>query len=317
MPTRNLRLTRIETDKEFQLLDIFMAGNGKLLPDDLKIVQIPEGFERTKGVIITGRGPTWLYAYLTRALSGFPWIATHAVVDGGATVVYVDTPRSAYVVGDLIPVAVFGSYLPKHEESGRPRPTQPAGAIAVAIVGPPNSGKSVLMYALRLALQQRLSPEVYQRRVYVMRACPDGEGDWFSQISAEEGKLLRYKNAFDDEFVQKAVSELNALKQQKQLLLVDCGGQIDKKNQQILNLCTHGIIVSAQTCAFPEWRGALASSEVQVVAEVESLLKKEALCVGTTPYRFRIGPLDRERKNDVLLPPKLVEVIVSLGHIQT
>ncbi len=311
MPTHNLILTLIRTAEEFQLLDVFMAGSGKLLPDDLKIVKIPEGLDRAKGVIITGRGPTWLYAYLTLVLSGFPWIATHAVVDGGATVVNADSSRSRYSVGDLIPVAAFQSFLPKHEEPPKPKPTPQTGAIAVAFVGPPNSGKSVLMNALRLALQQRLSAELYQRGVYVLRACPDGEGDWFSEISAEEGKLLRYKSAFDDEFVQKAVSELIALKQQKQLLLVDCGGRIDRKNQQILNLCTHAIIVSSVQSAFGEWRGAVGASDVEVMAEVESSLEKDAVCLETSPLRIRIGPLDRERKDDIELPKDLVHKVLS------
>ena len=46
---------------------------------------------------------------------------------------------------------------------------------AVLIGGPPNSGKSVLTYNLTQALRERGIQH------YVVRAAPDGEGDWVSE----------------------------------------------------------------------------------------------------------------------------------------
>ena len=46
---------------------------------------------------------------------------------------------------------------------------------AVMIGGPPHSGKSVLAYSLSQALRAR------QVAHYVLRAFPDGEGDWANE----------------------------------------------------------------------------------------------------------------------------------------
>lgn len=64
---------------------------------------------------------------------------------------------------------------------------------AVMIGGPPHSGKSVLVYALSQA----------QVAHYVLRACPDGEGDWSQETSQDQVRLLRQKGQFSDEFVER------------------------------------------------------------------------------------------------------------------
>src|SRR5579884_757693 len=46
---------------------------------------------------------------------------------------------------------------------------------AVLVGGPPHAGKSVLFYQLTQALRERGIAH------FAIRACPDGEGDWFHE----------------------------------------------------------------------------------------------------------------------------------------
>ena len=50
---------------------------------------------------------------------------------------------------------------------------------AILIGGPPHSGKSVLTYSLTQTLRQQGIDH------YVLRACPDGEGDWSNEAAPE------------------------------------------------------------------------------------------------------------------------------------
>jgi len=61
---------------------------------------------------------------------------------------------------------------------------------AVALGGPPHSGKSVLAYSLTQALRARDVPH------YLLRAYPpDYEGDWFFAAEPETVRHLRFKGA--------------------------------------------------------------------------------------------------------------------------
>lgn len=52
---------------------------GLLAPSDLKRVEIPKAIELDLGVVISGRGPIWLYAHLVELLRDVPWLATFDV----------------------------------------------------------------------------------------------------------------------------------------------------------------------------------------------------------------------------------------------
>lgn len=96
---------------------------------------------------------------------------------------------------------------------------------AVLVGGPPHSGKSVLTYSLTQALRQR------QVSHYVLRACPDGEGDWSMESPPDTVRLLRNKGLFTDQWVDQICRDL----QQRHLpLLVDVGGRPTANQQRIL-----------------------------------------------------------------------------------
>jgi CRISPR-associated protein Csx3 len=105
---------------------------------------------------------------------------------------------------------------------------------AILIGGPPHTGKSVLTYSLSQALRKRAIDH------YVIRACPDGEGDWSQEIGYEAARLLRVKGQWKHEFVQSICS---ALEQRQFPFLVDMGGRPTDWQVSILQRCTHSLLL--------------------------------------------------------------------------
>jgi CRISPR-associated protein Csx3 len=305
----NIQITLIPTSEDFQLLDVFIGGNGIADPQELAEVHLPAGIDWRKGVIINGRGPIWLYAFLVHQCHPAAWVA---VMDPrhGAIIVEAHHP-AAPAVGSAIPLERFQEYLPKHEAGQRSaKPSDADTRKRIVFVGPPNSGKSVLLRALYSRLQARLPMEQFQRDVFLIRACPDGEGNWFGEIPLDRAVTLRHKSVWDDAFVADMCKHLEGVVKNKQLILVDLGGRIDRYSQQILNRCSHAVIVSRDPAAIAEWRGALRASEIKVLAEIESVLEDVCQVLGGEPLRLRLGVLERGKEIS-RLPEELVETIAS------
>ena len=105
---------------------------------------------------------------------------------------------------------------------------------AVLIGGPPHAGKSVLTYSLTQGLRKRHIDH------YVIRACPDGEGDWSQEIDREAVRLIRIKGQWRPEFVR---SVCYALEHRHFPLLVDMGGRPEEWQRDILACCTHSLLL--------------------------------------------------------------------------
>lgn len=303
----DVTISVIPTDNDFQIIDIYMC-RGRILPRVIRSLRPPTDIDANKGIVINGRAPIWLYAYLAAFYQHAPWVATFSPTDG-ATIV-VSRKDSERQVGDVIPTQVVLPHIPRHPEGPtRSSPKTENHSKVVALLGPPHSGKSVLLNAIRLKMQKELSPICFQQSFYVLRACPDGEGDWFSEIPEEIALTLRYKNRFDEEFVNRICGALQELRPQKKLLLVDCGGKLDRKNQRILNLCTHAIIVSRDPEQILLWRGAALLSELAIVAEVESTLNACTKVMCSSPLRIRLGKLERGNERTLELPRELLDLL--------
>lgn len=67
-------------------------------PDELKKIQIPE-VDYTKGVVIDGRAPIWLYAFLVHKFHPALWVGTH---DPRIGVVVVESHWSLLREGDVL-----------------------------------------------------------------------------------------------------------------------------------------------------------------------------------------------------------------------
>jgi CRISPR-associated protein Csx3 len=143
--------------------------------------------------------------------------------------VVVKSGTSTYQIGECVD-------LPTQES---PQPMK------VVLCGPPHTGKSCLREGLKQAMLTR-----YRERTspypYILTACPDGEGSWFSGTAAKSPELAdelkkKYKADFTPEFSQKMSSWLSAI--QLPLTIVDIGGRITDDNRLIMKPATHAVIL--------------------------------------------------------------------------
>jgi CRISPR-associated protein Csx3 len=112
----------------------------------------------------------------------------------------------------------------------------------VVLCGPPQSGKSCLREGLKQAIfQLELAPYPY-----VITACPDGEGSWYSAAAQGDPNLAQklkadYRAKFTMAFALQAANWVRSAN--TALNLIDTGGKITKCNRQILREATHAVIL--------------------------------------------------------------------------
>jgi len=161
---------------------------------------------------------------------------------------------------------------------------------AIAIGGPPHSGKSVLTYNLSQALRQQ------QIAHFVVRACPDSEGDYSQEISSTLMRQIRQKGQFDSEFVENVC---RALRKRHYPLMVDVGGKPTEEQEAIFNECTHAIIISSDPKASPEWHDRVERHELTLLADLHSIRSgKDEIVSAASTLRGQISDLERGQKVD-------------------
>ncbi len=175
---------------------------------------------------------------------------------------------------------------------------------AVMIGGPPHSGKSVLTYLLSQQLRQR------QVAHYVLRACPDGEGDWSQEAPLETVRLLRQKGAFSQEFVDLVCRDIA---QRHLPLLVDVGGRPTSDQERIFHHCTHAVLLSATAEGLAEWRVFAERAGLPVIAALQSALDGEDRIDAETPVlRGQICRLERSARVGGLMVTALAQRLERL-----
>ncbi|HLH60317.1 MAG TPA: CRISPR-associated protein Csx3 [Ktedonobacteraceae bacterium] len=204
---------------------------------------------------------------------------------------------------------------------------------AVLIGGPPHAGKSILTYNLTQALRKRHIEH------YVLRACPDGEGDWSQETQQETVRLIRIKGKWTDTFVKLVCRDLE---RRPLPLLVDIGGLPTEDQIGILRRCTHSILLlhrnNPETATF--WRHLIEVSGLLPLASIYSERSGdsaitadrpviEGTLVGLNPGKRAHGPLfellvDRLASLFAYLPDELekthldaapVELVANLNTI--
>jgi len=159
---------------------------------------------------------------------------------------------------------------------------------AVVIGGPPHSGKSVLTYLLTRRLR------ALKVEHYVLRACPDGEGDWSQETPPERVRLLRQKGQFSQDFVDRVCRDLA---QRHLPLIVDVGGKPTPDQERILDQCTHAVLISANEAGLAEWRDRFERHGLPIIAELRSVLTGEDRIDAETPaLRGQIASLERSTR---------------------
>ena len=139
----------------------------------------------------------------------------------------------------------------------------------VVLCGPPHSGKSCFREGLKQAIL-RVEGAPYP---YIITACPDGEGAWFSETvgrNPDEARQLKnaYKSQFTNEFA--AVRAKWVKECVEPLTLVDVGGRIDPKNRLIMQYATHAVILAGDRAKVREWETFCGELNLNVIAIIHS-----------------------------------------------
>jgi len=130
--------------------------------------------------------------------------------------------------------------------------------------GPPNAGKSVLFYNLAKALRERNIPH------HALRACPDGEGNWFHELDQEKIRLIHVKGAWTNDFVKQVCLDL----ERRHLpLLVDIGGHPRERDLCLFRNCTHSLLLlrDDQKDTADHWRHLVKANGLLPLAEFSSV----------------------------------------------
>ena len=153
----------------------------------------------------------------------------------------------------------------------------------VVICGPAKSGKS----CLREGLKQAITSIESAPYPYVITACPDGEGAWFSDAAQRDLELARwlkddYKAKFTPEFASKAAGWVKSAN--TPLNIIDVGGRITDENRVIMREATHAVILSGDKDKISEWKEFCESLGLQIIAIIHSDIDgKEDLIESESP----------------------------------
>jgi CRISPR-associated protein Csx3 len=177
---------------------------------------------------------------------------------------------------------------------------------AILIGGPPHAGKSVLTYSLTQALRRRNIDH------YVIRACPDGEGDWSQEIDQDAVRVIRIKGSWTPGFVERVCRDLE---RRHFPLLVDIGGRPETWQTCILSNCTHSLLLlhphDEQTIQY--WRQLVEENGLLPLAQLYSVLDGPSTI--TSQGAVLQGTLTGLNRNSVAHGPLfdlLVERVASL-----
>lgn len=185
----------------------------------------------------------------------------------------------------------------------------------IVICGSPQSGKSCLREGLKQAIT-KIENAPYP---YVITACPDGEGAWFSQSAARDKELARqlkdeYKAKFTPEFANRAagwVRSANTL-----LNIIDVGGRTSDENRIIMREATHAVILSGDEEKISEWEEFCESLGLQKVAIIRSDYhgKKDFVESESPILKGSVHHLERgEDVSEREMVKVLAKVLVNLG----
>lgn len=175
---------------------------------------------------------------------------------------------------------------------------------AVAIGGPPHSGKSVLAYSLSKALR------AHQIAHYVLRAFPDGEGDWANEADQALVRRIRIKNSVTPEWIQHVCRDIA---RRHLPLIVDIGGRPTDWQEVVLDHCTHIILLTRDRASHGHWTRLARRHNLPVIADLHSVRSGEDVVQAHSPVlRGQISGLERGSTASGVVFTALVDQVASL-----
>lgn len=144
----------------------------------------------------------------------------------------------------------------------------------VVFCGPPHSGKSVFV----INLLNRLPTDAYT----IIRACPDGEGNWSNNKNQKETSIVRQKGQFSEKFVEDVCKRID--NQQNKIVLVDTGGLISKENEEIFKHCDSFVVLSNDKEQKENWIKFGQSLGLKCIASIDTSLDGKEEIYSRSPY---------------------------------
>lgn len=145
---------------------------------------------------------------------------------------------------------------------------------ALLIGGPPHSGKSILAYSLSQALRARGVPH------YVLRAYPDGDGDWANQAPQPLVRAIRVKGDGSPEWIHRICRDIA---RRHLPLVVDPGGRPTSWQEAVFDQCTHALLLTPDEGSRQEWLAMLARHGLAPMADLHSELNGQNLLQESSP----------------------------------
>lgn len=172
---------------------------------------------------------------------------------------------------------------------------------AILIGGPPHAGKSVLAYSVSQALRARKVAH------YLLRAAPDGEGDWSQEMDARLVHAIRFKGKWTAEWVRIVCRDLAA---RVMPLLVDIGGKPQEDQLVIFDQCTGAILLTPNDQEAARWRKLVASRGLPIIADLRSTLQGESKLQPTVRGELR-GTLSGLRRGQGNISGPVLNALVE------
>jgi CRISPR-associated protein Csx3 len=145
----------------------------------------------------------------------------------------------------------------------------------------------VLTYSLTQALRKRGVAH------YVLRACPDGEGDWANEVGQHLVRQIRYKGEYTPGWIDYICRDIA---NRHLPLIVDAGGRPTTWQETVFDQCTHAILLTPTDSARQEWTEMVARHGLPLLADLHSTLTGENQVQTTSPpLSGQISGLERGR----------------------
>ena len=305
----------------YQQITIELVSRDRIItPAALSGLPLPAGIDPRKGVLISGRGPIWLYTYLVHECHPALWVACF---DPRLGAVVTSTHSTDVRVGQVMSLEVLGLGVPEiqgrrgkmKDEGGRMDREcgrKKALGAGLLVVGPPDSGKSVLSHQIFSTLVRDYP------NIYLQRAHWDGEGNWILELpesaTDEERETLKRANkgTLTENFFSGQRQAILNLRWQKSLVIVDVGGMVQPEKRPVMEMCTHYLIISSKPEEIEAWHQfCREEGKLMPLAVIHSTLEEKIEILQSQPFLEMVcGPWVMGRTKAI--PAVLHEVLMSL-----